>query len=179
MSKAEVIPIRRAKHRGALRLVTPSTHACEVEGERELLDAFNGMGDEQRRAFLSVAVTIAGRAKPVPPGQDGELIWHCDRLTEVQTAIDALYETISDDEERDRFMAPLDAEWFGIKDRLFKLAAPRTPAGGRAVALAAIRQSPRPLEDAVCNADLACWLGLTCAQYVLDVAPQPHTDKAS
>jgi hypothetical protein len=109
------------------------------------------------------------RLDPRLSGPDDKLIRECNRLLELRIAFDVAGDTIPNDKARDRYEAPLLAEYRGIKDRLYELAGPRTPEGARAVAAAAVHESHFQLEEAIRRDNVGTWLALTCAEYVLGV----------
>jgi hypothetical protein len=78
---------------------------------------------------------------------------------------------IDDDDEREPFTAPIDAEWFGLKDRIVALERPRTPEGARAIALAALSEVPRYRDGTIDYGDLHSLLAMWCAEFIAAAVP--------
>jgi hypothetical protein len=160
MPEAEIFDIRTGR-------------AVQSEQERdaqrdELVSLMRAMNDRQLHALSIVATGVAPQREKAKRagGGDAALIRWCNRLVEVQAAIHVLYDYIHDDNERDRMLEPLDVEWKKLRGRLSEFQPPRTPAGARAVALAALSEQPDDLDDAARNGNVTCWLALACAHYL-------------
>jgi hypothetical protein len=125
-------------------------------------------------AFWPAAGAAAwpGSARETPDGPDAELIRQCDHLHAVQRALDATYELIPEDDERQRraviaLIAPLSARQSEIHDRILELSkGPTTLEGARAAARAVLGQYPDGLEEARQDCNLAAWLSISLAEYV-------------
>src|ERR1700719_523355 len=97
-----------------------------------------------QRHRVSVMADIA-----TPSGPDAELIQFCGRLVVNRRLEASAFETIRDEEERDIITAPINEEWHQLADRITNLDSPRTPEGARAMALAAMAEVPRNLDDSI------------------------------
>jgi hypothetical protein len=92
----------------------------------------------------------AGRPQAgTAPDPDAELIALCDRLVAWETKFDAIYLAIPDDGEAERMAAAMAPEYDEIKRRLYALEAPRTLAGQRAFARAALATAQRASDGGV------------------------------
>jgi hypothetical protein len=108
-------------------------------------------------AALAAGAAIATAAHGTPvalPGADAELIRLCKRLVEIEAAEAVIFDTFEDEDDataQDRALAPLQAEWQAIEDRLYELDNPTTPEGVHAVAVAAIATAPKLADGQIGN----------------------------
>jgi hypothetical protein len=154
-----------------------STHDAIRDLTREQLEARFLAGvrelNEDQKELLWLVMQALRRDRPGVAGPDAELIRQCDRLHAVQTAIDATYEITPDnDEQRDVVLDPLNTRWFEIKDRIFEAGGPTTPEGARAAAWVLMDQYPDGVDGAVEDDNLAAWLAIHCAEYLVREPPE-------
>jgi hypothetical protein len=110
----------------------------------------------------------------MPAGPDGELIWLCERMVNINKALDATYavypvENADDEKLRDKIAVdPLYERWFEAQRRMFGLPPPTTPEGVRAAAKVMLSYSSAldSYEDAVDRADVLMWLSRACAEFL-------------
>jgi hypothetical protein len=107
-------------------------------------------------------------------GPDGELIWLCERMVNINKALEATYavypaETVDDEKLRDKIAVdPLYERWFEAERRMFGLPPPTTPEGVRAAAKVMLSYSSAldSYEDAIDSADILMWLSRACAEFL-------------
>jgi hypothetical protein len=90
----------------------------------------------------------------------------------VQTAFDAAYEIIPNDERRQVALDPLNTRRLEIQARVFALNGPTTLEGAQAAALALLDQCPDGPDGAVQDGDLTRWLAIHCAEYLIREPPE-------
>jgi len=146
-------------------LVTPS---AKTERERKLLAVFDVATPARQQLMLAFGkATRRDRPEKVPNGLDAALIGECDRLHAINAAIQAASVAITDESERVPVIDRLDEQWFAVRDRIFKLASPRTAEGAVAVAKAILSEGhPDSLGEAVEGGDLQSWLCRACAEFL-------------
>lgn len=157
------------------------------EQKREWLATYDAAPPKLKRLMLLVAQAFRDDLpSDQPDSRDAELIRQCARLVCVHLATECVYETFTDETERDRWHDQLHVVWMRVKAALFELPFPATLEGTRAVAKAMLTQLPRDRgEEAVHLDDLLSWLSLGCASYLdslpapaIATAPQPGADAA-
>jgi hypothetical protein len=121
------------------------------------------MGRAALMEAIAMTLLTDRAAEGVPDGPDAELIRWCRRLHAVEEVYALAHEVILDDDERSHVLEPLDERWDEIAERLRELAGPTTAEGARAVAAALLTQFQ--------GTDLAAWLTVRCAEYVVRGVP--------
>ena len=91
-------------------------------------------------AAMAAGLTLPALASAANP--DAELIALCDQLVDLEKAQLRLYDTVKDDDERDRLIDPLYAAQQKLTPLVVALGNPKTIEGARAMARVALAYMP-------------------------------------